>query len=431
MRHKIPRVLLIAEAANPDWVSVPLVGWNIASALSRKANVHIVTQIRNREAFLAQGLVEGQHFTAIDSESLAARIHKLAEVMRGGTGKGWTTLTAFQSITYPYFEYLVWKKFGQSIMDGEYDIVHRVTPLSPTAPSSLAGKCKSSNVPFILGPLNGGLPWPSEYRRERVKEREWLSYVRTFYTMLPAIRSTYKNATTVIAGSIHTKSELEKHKRSVVYIPENGIDPKRFSRHQKTNLGPLRLVFVGRLVPYKGAEIAIRAAANLLRKGEVHLEIVGDGPEMKTLKQLVKANGLDAEVLFSGWKTQSEVAKILCGKDMLIFPSIREFGGGVVLESMASGVVPAVVDYGGPGELVNSDCGFVIEMASRENLAVAYNRLLEDVLSQKYDLKAMSKLAIARVETLYSWDAKAQQILEVYDSALSKKLDQPKFGFLD
>lgn len=431
MSYQIPRVLLIAEAANPDWVSVPLVGWHIASALSRKANVHIVTQIRNREAFLAQGLVEGQHFTAIDSESLAAPIHRLAEVMRGGSGKGWTTLTAFQSITYPYFEYLVWKKFGKSIKDGEYDIVHRVTPLSPTAPSSLARKCKSSNVPFILGPLNGGLPWPSAYRRERLKEREWLSYVRTFYALLPAIRSTYKYATTIIAGSTHTKSELERHQRSVVYIPENGIDPTRFLSRQKSNIGPLRLVFVGRLVPYKGAEIAIRAAAKLLRKGAVHLEIIGDGPEMHALKQLVASNGLDASVIFTGWKTQSEVAKILSEKDMLVFPSIREFGGGVVLEAMASGVVPAVVDYGGPSELVNSDCGFVIEMASREDLAVAFTRLLEDVLSQKYDLKAMSKLALARVETLYSWDAKAQQILEVYESAISKKLDQPEFGFLD
>ena len=69
------RILLIAEAANPKW-GVPL-GWSLYQALAKVAHVHLVTQVRNRDALVRTGLVEGKDFTSVDNEWLASPLYKL------------------------------------------------------------------------------------------------------------------------------------------------------------------------------------------------------------------------------------------------------------------------------------------------------------------------------------------------------------------
>ena len=162
-----PRVLLIAEAANPEWVSVPLIGWSLARALAAEVDVHLVTQVRNREALLRAGLVEGDDFTAIDSEAITKPLHHLAEKLSGGANRGWTIKAAINRFGYPYFERLVWKTFGDDLKAGKYDLVHRITPLSPAITSPIAARLKAIGVPFVLGPLNGGVPWPEGFEEER------------------------------------------------------------------------------------------------------------------------------------------------------------------------------------------------------------------------------------------------------------------------
>lgn len=424
------RVLLVAEVADPDGASVPLVGWSHARALARVTDAHLVTQIRSRDAILRAGLREGRDFSAIDSERLARPAWKLIDRVRGGSDKGWTTATAITALTNWYFERLTWKQFSTRIRAREFDLVHRLTPLSPTTPSPLASRCARAGVPFVLGPLNGGVPWPRGFGSERRREREWLSYVRDLYRLVPGYRATRNGAAAIVVASRDTLAQMGEAWRSkCVYIPENGYEPDRFSAApERPPLPPLRVVFVGRLVPYKGADMLLSAAAPLVRDGRVQVDVVGDGPEMPALRQLVDREQLGAGVTFAGWVPHRELAARIAGAHVLGFPSVREFGGAVVLEAMALGVVPVVVDYGGPGELVTARTGLRIPLGPRERIIVEMRECLER-LAKAPDLVAeLGRAARLRAATQFSWDAKARQMLEVYEWVLGRQAHKPDFG---
>jgi len=432
MNERPIRALLIAEAASPELVSVPLEGWSHSRAISALTPAHTITQIRNLGAWQRAG-VDPCEYTALDSERVAKWAWRIGKVLSLGTNKGWTAKTAMRGVAYAYEERLIWKMFGARIRAKEWDVVHRLIPLSPTIASSLAAKCDRAGVPFVVGPLNGGVPWPKGFDSARRREREWLSYVRGAYKLAPNYRSMREHAAALIMGSRDTFGQMpEMYRERCVYVPENAVDPKRFGlTHEPTSGsesgGPLRIAFVGRLVPYKGCDMLIEAALPLMRSGRVHIEVIGDGPEMPKLRAIVEREKVESAITFAGWIDHKELHGRLGKAQVFGFPSVREFGGAVVLEAMALGVVPIVLDYGGPGELVSPTTGFAVPIGSREEIVARFRAVIGGLAEDPSVLGPMRAAARRRVLEYFTWDMKARQVYEVYRWVLGWR-EKPDFG---
>ncbi len=421
--------MLIAENANPEWVSVPLVGWSLARAIRKRLDAHVVTQIRCKGAIERAGWIHGQDFTAIDSEKIAAKLWKISSFLRGGKGVAWTIATAQSAFANYYFEHLVWNHFKDRLRRKEFDVVHRIIPLSPTAPSLLATRLAKIDVPYVLGPWNGGLPWPKEFRKEQHAEREWLSHIRGMYKIMPAYRSTRSKASAIIVGSEATKQQIErKYWDKLIYIPENGIELSQFCNiHNRNYSLPIKVLFVGRLVPYKGADMLIAALKPYLQSGQIRLTIAGDGPLKSALDQIVQREQIQG-VSFPGWVQHKDIPALFADHHVFGFPSIREFGGGVILEAMAMGCVPVTVKYGGVGELCTSDVGYGVPLGSRESIEKALAQIFANIITNPQHLQRLSESGIRKIAESFTWDRKAEQIIEIYRWLLGQRV-KPSFDF--
>ena len=125
------------------------------------------------------------------------------------------------------------------------------------------------------------------------------------------------------------------------------------------------LLFVGRLVSDKGADLLLEAVAQLADNGvRLTTTITGSGPEEDALKSQVSALGLTEQVRFTGPLSGEALARMMNAHRVLVVPSRWEEPFGIVaLEGLASGCNVVVSDGGGVGEAVGA-CGLLFKRNS-------------------------------------------------------------------
>ncbi|MBL1211621.1 glycosyltransferase family 4 protein [Geminocystis sp. GBBB08] len=423
MNNKKIKVLLIIEQCNPEWFSVPLVGYNYYNQISKLVNTTLVTHERNKEAFEKQRKSENTKIIYINESEFIKKYYKVISLISSKPlgGVVWPLLHTLSYPMYAEFNQKVYQLFKDSIIKSDYDIVHAITPMIPRYPVKVVQACQ--NTPFIIGPVNGGVPFPPAFQETAKKENANLNFLRNVGRFLiPGYRETYQKATRVLAGSTYTLNMLKNlfnlpdNQISLFY--ENGI-PENFvtqPKQKKQNGEKINLLFVGRLVPYKCADIVIQAISYLdtSLQNQIQLTIVGDGEEKNNLEKQVKDLNLSHLVKFTGLIPQAETLTYYNQADIFCFPSIREFGGAVVLEAMASGLPCIVVNNGGIGEYVTEETGFKIEPTSKNYLIQEVTDKIKLLVTDENLRLNMSANAIERAKE-FVWKNKAQKILTIYE----------------
>jgi phosphatidyl-myo-inositol alpha-mannosyltransferase len=198
------------------------------------------------------------------------------------------------------------------------------------------------------------------------------------------------------------------------------VQPGVKPRPRAPGTGERRLiVFLGRLVPRKGVDCLIDAAALLRREGvEADLIIAGDGPLRTGLEGQSKRLGLDGMITFLGQIEADERAPLLAAADLACFPAYHGESFGIVLvEAMTAGA-GAVIGSRVPGyaEVLANDDHVLIEP---ENASALAHRLA--VLLRDERLRTSIGLRQRRIADRYSSERVTSRVLAVYTEAMRSR----------
>lgn len=413
------RILLLAPNCDPTDVSIPLVTYSHAAAIAELHDVALVVgsavEDRVRSAMANFRTIEVVRMPTLE------RIFEwsLRRIFRYDF-----TSQALAAFRYPFsvaFEWYAWRQLRRRIFAGEFDVVLRLLPMSPVLPSPFAFFLRKGPIPFVIGPLNGGLPYVQGFSQAD-NQKQWISNLRGLYRFLPFARSTYRHAAAIIAASSQVYGEFARYRDKLFFVPEPGVNPSLCSGDRPTS-GPtakIELIFVGGLIPCKACDLALRAAAPLLQSGLARFTVLGEGPERNRLEQLTRSLEIEKAVSFCGWVSHAEVLKRLRSADVLVFPSVRDNGAGVIFEALACGAVPVVADFGGPGDIVHPDVGCKVPLTNENDFVAQMERVLKEFVQDRNLLERLRKQGMSYARERLTWDAKAQDTTRVLNWVLQR-----------
>jgi glycosyltransferase involved in cell wall biosynthesis len=376
--------------------------------------VTLATHIRNREALERSGApLPNTEVIYIDTEWFAGPLYKTAKIL---FPRSEHSVFLLSSLDFFAYDNSLYRELRERMSKGQsWDVVHMVTPVSPSAFTRLP----ALGMPVVRGPLNGGIQTTKQFPELMKADSSWLYPLRSITKPVRSAFAGRVSGDVVLVATRATRESLTDAERAVARsMTEIAVDPERYAATEwpaaPSRDNPLRVVFVGRLIPAKALSLLIEAVKQLQTSGfPVELTVIGDGPMSRPWKK--QAHELGTAVRFLGAQGAAEVVKQIQLSHLLCLPSVRESGGAVLLEAMSCARPVVGIAQGGPAEIISPEVGQLVAPESSRAVVEGLVQCLKDVFANPDEWRERGRrgreVAIAR----HSWDAHVIEMLEIYN----------------
>jgi glycosyltransferase involved in cell wall biosynthesis len=409
------KILLSAYACDAKSGSESGIGWNFAKELANQGNkVTILTKNPAKDkAFTEEiqrlGMQNKISVLYYDLPKWLQSIYK-----SGGRS---------EQLFYIFWQIGIYFYVKKLLKKQEFDLIHHITIGVFRTPSFLY----SLGKPFIFGPVGGGEEFPKVLMENFLPKYRLLENLRSFANSTakfnPWLNQCFKKSQLILLKTSDNLNFIPKefhHKCKVsLEVGIAQIPDFENTRHNKT----IKILYAGRLAYFKGIHLAIKAFAKAVAiHPNIEFTIVGSGNDEKWLKDIARQQQVYDKITWVPFVARNVLFEMYKEYDLLLFPSLHDSSGGVVLEALSFGLPVVCLDLGGPKEIIDSKCGYIISTKNltEDEVAIKLSEALNQLISNPALLAQMQVQARTKAST-FTWDKVIQKIYTYVQESMEKK----------
>lgn len=300
-----------------------------------------------------------------------------------------------------------------------FEIAHHVSFCGYREPSD----CWRLGAPFVWGPVGGTQTFPRSFYGELGRLDAWREAVRNVVNSLqlnydPRVRRAARQSACVLAANLAVSQDLAAALKvqSLVQL-ETGIDlAANVIPRSAKSWEPLRILWAGRLQPWKGLPLLLRGLAALSNDVRYQLRILGEGPCEGRWRRMATELGVSENIEWVGWPAYRGQLPFYRWADVFAFTSLRDTSGTGLLEALAAGAPIIGLDHQGAADIMTARCALPVDAATPQTAVEGFRWAVARLAEDRQLLAGLSEGAIQRAAD-FTWERQWSVMKQVYAEA--------------
>lgn len=335
------KILLCAYACEPNRGSEPGIGWKWGYylALYTTHEVYVLTRLNNKksiESYINENKTpHNLHFFYYDLPPFIIWLkhHGLSV-----------------NIYYSLWLYGASKYAQELNQTYRFNIAHHIT-FGVFRDASFLYKL---HIPYIIGPVGGGECTPPQLYplypfKHRIRE-----HIRTCANHIalinPFLIKTLNRSSLILCKTQDTKQLLKKWESKIKVQLELGVNKISYTQHQRDKH---KFLYVGHFIPLKGIKLILESFLKYVKfyDDQAQITFIGKGIMETDIIKFSQEHKLEKNIQIIPWIEQDKLKSYYTNSYILLFPSLHDSSGNVVLEALSNGLPVISLDCGGPASI--------------------------------------------------------------------------------